>query len=70
MTLGGSRARLASLTKELASRWAATRDTWDDAQAREFEETYLNELVSNVNRVVIDIENLDRLLSQIHAECE
>ena len=70
MSLGGSRARLAALTKDLAGRWAVTRDAWDDAKAREFEETYIEELTHAVNRVVVDLENLDRLLSQIHADCE
>jgi hypothetical protein len=70
MRLSGSRARLMALTRELARRWESTRVAWDDDKAREFEETYLNELVNEVNRVVVDIENLDRLLSQIHADCE
>lgn len=70
MSVHGSRARLLALTKDLQGRWEVTKDSWSDAKAREFEEHYLGELLAGVNRAVADLENLDRLLHQIHADCE
>lgn len=70
MNVQGSRARLLALTKDLQGRWEVTKDSWNDAKAREFEERYLGELLTGVNRAVADIESLDRLLHQIHADCE
>jgi hypothetical protein len=70
MSIHGSRARLLALTKDLQGRWEMTRDSWNDAKAQEFESQYLDELLAGVNRSVSDLESLDRLLQQIHADCE
>lgn len=70
MNLHGSRARLLALTKDMQGRWEATRDSWNDAKTQEFEQHYFDELLAGVNRAASDLENLDRLLHQIHADCE
>jgi len=70
VNIHGSRARLLALTKELQGRWESTRDSWNDAKSLEFEQQYLSELLAGVNRAVSDLENLDRLLHQIHADCD
>ena len=70
MSLHGSRARVASLSKDLISRWNETRSYWRDAKAQEFEEKYLRELMANVNSAVTAMEKMDLLLNRIHTDCE
>lgn len=70
MSLSGSRARLQALTKDLVGRWDLAKDSWRDARAREFEERYITELTSSVNRALNQIENLERVLNQIRQDCE
>ena len=62
--------RLMALTKELLAEWAETKQYWRDAKATEFEKRYLDELVSTVNVACANLEPLDRVLKQIHADCE
>ncbi|RME91336.1 MAG: hypothetical protein D6766_12025 [Verrucomicrobia bacterium] len=70
MSLGGARARLVALTRDLKARWEWTRTVWSDARAAEFEKQFLEPLWSEVQRTAADLENLDRLLRQIEADCE
>ncbi len=62
--------RLAALTKDLWVRWQETKQYWDDAQSREFESKYMQELVSSVDRAMVVIEELDKAVSKIRRDCE
>lgn len=66
----GTKSRLQGLTKELLADWAATKDSWRDAKAREFEQQYINELTAAVNATVTHIDALERVLKQIRDDCE
>jgi uncharacterized protein YukE len=66
----GTKTRLQGLTKELLADWAATKDAWRDAKAREFEQQYINELTTAVNAAVTHIDALERVLNQIREDCE
>lgn len=66
----GAKNRLIGLTKELVTDWAATKDSWRDAKSREFEQQYINELVTAVNAAVTHIDVLERVLNQIRDDCE
>jgi hypothetical protein len=68
MTLSG--ARIGGLTKELRTQWLDTRNYWKDAKSQEFEHRYMEELFAGVDRAVTVIEQLDRLLTKIKADCE
>ena len=57
-------------TRELARKWQQTRDSWRDAKADEFEQKYLAELISDVERSVPALEELDKLISGVRRECE
>ena len=70
MSLGGSKARLVGLTKELSLKWEETRNYWRDAKAEEFERKYLQELFIGVDKTVGVVEKLDELLKKVQKDCE
>ena len=59
-----------SATRELARKWQQTRESWRDAKAEEFEQKFLAELISDVERCVPALEELDKLISSVRRECE
>jgi len=62
--------RLAAITKELWGEWLQTKDYWRDAKSQEFEHKYLEELVASVDKTVMVIEQLDKLITKIRNDCE
>ncbi len=66
----GAQNRLVILTRELLSAWGETRQDWRDEKAIEFEKRFLDELSTSVNAAVTNIDSLERILKQIHAECD
>lgn len=63
-------ARLEAITKELRVQWQRTKEHWSDAKSVEFEHKYLEELFSSVDRAVLVIDQLDKLISKIKKDCE
>jgi len=63
-------ARLSGVTKELWNQWQQTKTSWRDQKALEFEERYLADLISSVDRTVTVIEQLEKLMNQIKKDCE
>lgn len=70
MSLNASKSSLAALTKDLAARWRETREHWRDDRAREFEQRYMDELLSNVTSTLNNIDTLERILNKIQEDCE
>jgi hypothetical protein len=70
MNINATAVRLAALTRELASKWDQTKDSWQDAKSREFEEKYMAELLAGVNRAVTGIREVDRIISKLRNDCE
>lgn len=68
MSLSG--ARLEGLTKDLRVHWQQTKEYWVDAKSREFEHKYLEELFAGVDRAVLVIDQLDKLIQKIKKDCE
>lgn len=66
----GAQNRLVILTRELLSAWGETRQDWRDEKAIEFEKRFLDELSTSVNAAVTNIDSLERILKQIHADCD
>jgi hypothetical protein len=62
--------RLNGVTKDLYLQWHQTRDTWRDAKAEEFDQKYLQELWTTVDKTIGVIEQLDQLLSRIKKDCD
>jgi hypothetical protein len=63
--MSASGARLEALTKDLRVRWQQTREHWVDAKSLEFEHKYLEELFASVDRAVMVIEQLDKVILKI-----
>jgi hypothetical protein len=68
--MSASGARLEALTKDLRVRWQQTREHWVDAKSLEFEHKYLDELFASVDRAVMVIEQLDKVILKIKKDCE
>ena len=68
MSAGSS--RISALTKELYVQWQQTKSYWNDAKTREFEQKYLQELFSTVEKTVTVIDDLEKLLGKIRKDCE
>lgn len=68
--MSASGSRLAALTKELRVQWLQTKEYWEDAKAREFEQRFLAELFGSVDKTVTVIEQLDKLITNIKSDCE
>lgn len=70
MSLNASKSRLAALTKDLAARWRETREDWRDDRAREFEQRYMDDLLSSVTTTLNSLDNLEKILNRIRDDCE
>lgn len=70
MSLAASKSRLAALTKDLTARWRETRESWRDERAREFEQRYMDDLLSSVTATLNTIDQLERVLNRIRQDCE
>ncbi len=57
-------------TRELMAEWDRVRESWRDAKAAEFSKTYLSGLGEEVSRALRVIDELERLIARIHADCE
>jgi hypothetical protein len=68
MNANGS--RLDGITRDLWNQWLLTKEYWQDTKTQEFQQKYLEELVSGVNKTVGVIEQLDKLISKIKRDCE
>jgi hypothetical protein len=70
MSLAASKARLDGLTRELSARWAETKERWLDAKSREFEQRFMDELLSAVSRTGTSIDDLEKVLTKVRHECQ
>ena len=70
MNIAGNGKRLAILTLQLSNQWQQTREHWQDARGREFEQRYMQELTQSVDRAVAVIEQLDKVVAKIRNDCE
>jgi hypothetical protein len=70
MGMHEARGTLAKAMKDLMTRWADARSQWDDAQAEQFEETYLRNLESDLKVAGSAMDQLGILLHQVRRDCE
>jgi hypothetical protein len=68
--MSASGARVEALTKDLRVHWQQTKEYWSDEKSREFEHHYLEELFASVDRAVLVIDQLDKLIHKIKKDCE
>ena len=70
MSISANGKILVMATKELSRKWDETKESWQDAKSREFEQKYLFDLLSSVERAVPVFDDLDKLISRIRSDCE
>lgn len=70
MSLAGPKANLADATRELLNRWHETKYSWRDRKAKELDEKYFAGLGDSVTAASHVIEEIDKILNKIHADCE
>ena len=70
MNISGNGKMLVTSTKELSLRWAETREAWQDARSREFEQKFLAELMASVERAAPVFDDLDKVISKVRSDCE
>jgi DNA anti-recombination protein RmuC len=70
MSAGGSRGLLTLATRQLMARWEETRHSWRDQKAAEFHTLYLDELTQCLSPTLKVLEDLEKLLEKVHADCE
>jgi len=68
--MNSSGTRLNGITRELWGQWQQSKEFWKDSKSAEFEHKYLEDLVANVDKTVMVIEQLDKLISKIKRDCE
>jgi hypothetical protein len=68
--MNASGTRLSGITRELWGQWQQTKESWKDSKSAEFEQKYLQDLVANVDKTVMVIEQLDKLIGKIKRDCE
>jgi hypothetical protein len=61
---------ISAATNDLLKRWSELENTWRDAKSREFEERYLSNLTSTVERAVPVFDQIQKLLSKVREDCE
>ena len=57
-------------TKDLLRKWDETKESWHDAKAHEFEQRFMNELMTTIDRSLPVFENLNKLIEKIRSDCE
>ena len=70
MNTGAAKGAMNDSTRELMAQWERVRETWRDGKADEFGRTYLAGLGEDVSRAVRVMDEMERLFSKIHADCE
>lgn len=70
MSHSDSKGRLTAATRLLQTQWEEARQSWRDRKAQEFQESYLAELDSSVSATLKVMEELERLLQKVHADCD
>jgi hypothetical protein len=70
MSLGASKSLLNEANRELFQRWDELRASWRDAKAADFEKEFLAGLPQAVATATRVIEELDLVLSKLHADCD
>ncbi len=70
MSASGSRGLLTLATRQLMARWEQTRQSWRDHKADEFQTTYLDEVAHCLSPTLKVLEEIEKLLEKVHADCE
>jgi len=64
------RGQLGKGIKDLMQQWADTKQSWDDALSKQFEERHLLPMAMDLRNAVSAMDHIAALLQQIRKECE
>ena len=70
MSLRTNANQLSALTKELMVHWYETQYFWKDEKSRAFERKYLEELQASVDKAVVVIDELEKIVGKVKKDCE
>jgi hypothetical protein len=70
MNISSNGKMLLMATKGLSVKWAETAEGWKDSKGHEFEQKFLIELMSSVDRAAPVFDDLDKLISKVRSDCE
>jgi hypothetical protein len=70
MNPGANGKIIMTATKDLMHRWEETKADWKDAKGREFEEKYLLDLVSAVERTATILDEMEGIIRKMRSQCE
>ena len=70
MSLGANGKMILTATRELSRKWEQTKESWRDAKSEEFEQQFLSDLFSGVERCAPILEELEKALSKARSACE
>jgi hypothetical protein len=70
MTISSNGKLLVGATKELMLKWRETRESWQDQKAHEFEQKYLNDLLTIIDRSGSVFDDLGKLVDKVRSDCE
>ena len=62
--------RLTRATRQLRECWAETKEMWDDAVSREFEEKYLEPLIPHLRLTSAAIHEMSKVMDDARRACE
>jgi len=62
--------RLQHALKHLREQWEIVQETWDDANARDFEKNHIIPLEQTTRNAILGMDELAEVLSKIRAQCK
>ena len=68
--MSGNGAKLMALTKHLSAQWQQTKESWQDIKTQEFERKYIDELLLGVDKAVMVMDQVEKLIVKIRSDCE
>ena len=70
MNISSNGKTLTVATRELSRRWTETKEAWQDSKSQEFEQRFLAELISSVDRAAPLFDQLQKILAKAREDCE
>ena len=70
MSMMESKGALSKATKELMGKWSEVKEIWADAQSREFEKNFLEQLDQDVRAAFTALDRMETVIHKIRTDCE
>ncbi|HTG44837.1 MAG TPA: hypothetical protein VK633_09925 [Verrucomicrobiae bacterium] len=70
MNVSANGKTIVGLTKQLGVAWSEVKSSWNDPKSAEFEQRFLTELASSVDRAAPLFDDLEKVLNRVRTDCE